>query len=411
MKVKVLYFVLVLFGICENISSAYNRKKKSREEIIEAKLTFESDKPLNLFKSSVNTVNIPAIDLTDPFDIPMLFQSDSNQSETNFDKWKKKYRFKYSSETVETRVKDRLLKKLNLMMEQNDAYEKGTESYALAIDGYSGLEEEEFNKLRTGLSPKNLKRIKKKLRLARKNNKLTKQAKNLQATSKPKSLSIINSPYYPPVQDQLICGSCWAFSAVTILNYQLNVLKGDRSSDLSVQQLLDCDTKNNGCNGGLPDVFFKSMVESGYGIVNAKDYPYLNSRWSCSQPFKNESFKIVQEEGKTEGGPTGWGTGTEDELLDMVIKYGAVVVAVSVQDNFSNYRKGIFNGCKKPYRLNHAVVLVGYGVQGGKKFWNVRNSWGSKWGENGHIRIQRGAGMCGINMYFTAGIANLTQSN
>ncbi len=49
--------------------------------------------------------------------------------------------------------------------------------------------------------------------------------------------------------------------------------------------------------------------------------------------------------------------------------------------------------------IDHAVTLVGYGTLNGVDYWKIKNSWGTGWGDNGYLLIQRNQGACGIGLY------------
>ena len=86
-------------------------------------------------------------------------------------------------------------------------------------------------------------------------------------------------------------------------------------------------------------------------------------------------------------------------LMHAVATVGPISISVDASP-WMFYSGGIFDGMGLPplgsngkghcgTTIDHAVQLVGYGTDGGKDYWLVRNSWGATWGEDGYIRIQR----------------------
>ena len=72
-------------------------------------------------------------------------------------------------------------------------------------------------------------------------------------------------------------------------------------------------------------------------------------------------------------------------------------------DIFKTYNGGIISSTDCGTKLDHGVLLVGYGTEDGRDYWIVKNSWGADWGEKGYFRIARdasqdGPGICGVQM-------------
>lgn len=77
-----------------------------------------------------------------------------------------------------------------------------------------------------------------------------------------------------------------------------------------------------------------------------------------------------------------------------LVARGPLAVAVAAQ--WTDYHRGIYDGCKADASITHSVLLIGYGLDakiraevGGTKFWQFQNSWGKHWGEEGKGRLLR----------------------
>jgi C1A family cysteine protease len=196
------------------------------------------------------------------------------------------------------------------------------------------------------------------------------------------------------VRDQEQCGSCWAFATTANAESAWAIATG-KLLDLSEQYLVDCATGfgyfNMGCNGGQPDSAMKYMIQNGQCVET--EYPYYGKDSECGV-CANAGVKFAACYDVVS---------KDQQALKSAVAMQPVVVAIEADTRyFQSYSSGILDASTCGTNLDHAVEVVGYGVDGGKKYWTVRNSWGESWGENGYVRILRSdstndAGVCGIS--------------
>lgn len=193
------------------------------------------------------------------------------------------------------------------------------------------------------------------------------------------------------------------------MNYiQKQGLSGDDVENLrfSEQQVVSCDDVNYGCMGGWPVDAFKYIQEAG-GMVTEDDYPYKASTGNCNENKLNNLVDGTKPEEIDYGSYCGnWRDCSdvvdEEALAASVENNGAHVVAVNASP-WQYYIDGILTAeeCNEDNGdgrriLNHAVILTGFDISGDDKYWSIKNSWSSSWGDNGYIHLEYGKNTCGV---------------
>lgn len=213
--------------------------------------------------------------------------------------------------------------------------------------------------------------------------------------------------FLEPVMDQSDCGSCYAASAMRMLSARHKIKQNNTNAlPWSINFPLFCSEFNQGCKGG-------------YGLLTAKWsselglLPATCMRYDTGGSCKLEC-DLDELEGKRYRADNHHYVGAfyESTSADRVTAIqeelyhnGPLVLGLEPGEDFMWYSSGIYRSPKNPFhptvgaeweRVDHAVLLVGYGEENGEKFWKLQNSWGEDWGEEGFFRIARGENDSGI---------------
>lgn len=189
-----------------------------------------------------------------------------------------------------------------------------------------------------------------------------------------------------PVKNQEQCGSCWAFSATEEIE-SVWALAGNTLVSLAPQQIVDCDTTCYGCNGGWPYLAYQYVIKAG-GMEAETSYPYKGIDGNCNFNRSKvvahiSSWRYVSRMAGDEN----------STMLPFVYSTAPLSVCVDAA-SWQLYNGGVLRTCGQS--IDHCVQITGFSTVNGLPVWNVRNSWGADWGNQGYIYVERNRNLCAI---------------
>ncbi|XP_070489933.1 cathepsin K-like [Chironomus tepperi] len=313
----------------------------------------------------------------------------------SFSSWASKYHENFQNSTQSPYI-DAYQHNIDLINEHNSK----DDDFEAALNQFSYLSTEQFVDNFCGtMLPKKLLSTHPALLSARKLN-------DYDEDNLPESISW--QKYASPVRDQgSECGSCWAFSVMQLIETQNRIRSSKWNKTLAPQYLVDCHKKKDKCRGEWPtDALRFLKKKSRNRAPEEEDYPYTGEEDSCESYGVEKiplNIKNIYEYSLD---------ADENKLKYHLANYGPIIITINVDKKsglFQHYKTGVFydercrksdNDCKT---INHSVLLLGYGVTNDKKrkpYFLVQNSWGTKWGEDGYIRMAMGKdNNCNIACY------------
>ena len=214
----------------------------------------------------------------------------------------------------------------------------------------------------------------------------------------PDSFDLREQGYVSPVKSQHQCGSCYAFSTVGAMESQH--MKKHHFKSFSEQAFVNCF----GCNGAPPHEVYIQAIERGIALED--DVPYLNQVRTINQSNKSifdflqkgecQDYKVYKKLKNYCYRYSNRKPLSDDEMRALIYYYGATSGTLYAGGSKFAHTKGNYNGddCKNTQNdLTHAILIVGWT----EDRWIIKNSWGTKWGDNGYVYLKRGDNNCGIN--------------
>ena len=184
-----------------------------------------------------------------------------------------------------------------------------------------------------------------------------------------------------PVLNQGNCGSCVAFATVATLETQMNIHHQVAwlNPKFSTEALFACG--GGGCESGWWPSSATEFLKS-TGVPDEACAPYTMGATGQDVSCNSICLDSASRSQKVSEVTTPSGS---IETVKAALRNGPLVTTLDVYADFVVYSSGIYKHSKGEYLGGHAVSIVGF--NDAERYWLVRNSWGTDWGDNGFVKV------------------------
>ena len=316
---------------------------------------------------------------------------------SNFTQYKQTFHKKYNTLTQETKAYNAYQFNDAFITKHNQEYNLNQHTYYLGHNQFSDLTNLQFKDLYLNKFQDNPTLH----RPRHYNYSLLKEELSIPANT---SIDWTTKNAVTAIKNQGICGSCWSFAATGAIEgaFAINKANNNTLLELSMQQVISCDTLDHGCDGGLMDNAY-DWVHNNHSLCTYDSYSYTSGMTRQSGTCNTSCTGVVSIQNHTD-------IPSEKGMMAGVL-IGPVSVGIEADmPEFQLYKGGVMNDPNCGTQLDHGVLVVGFGTDDSLPYWKVKNSWGSSWGEDGYLRMIRNKNMCGIgnSASFPTGVTNST---